>query len=125
GVAERLPADDESFDAAVACFVLCSVRDPSAALDELRRVIRPAGELRFLEHVVANGSGFSRVQRIADRTFWPLVGGGCHAARDTGAAIENAGFEIERRRRFRFRTSVVEVLVAPHILGMARRSAAP
>jgi ubiquinone/menaquinone biosynthesis C-methylase UbiE len=121
GLAERLPADDESFDAGVACFVLCSVGEQSAALGELRRVIRPHGELRFLEHVIGRGSGFSRAQRIADRTFWPLVAGGCHAARDTGAAIENAGFEIERSRRFPFRTSVVEVLVTPHILGLARR----
>jgi ubiquinone/menaquinone biosynthesis C-methylase UbiE len=123
GVAESLPADDESFDAAVACFVLCSVSDQAVALAELHRVIRPGGELRFLEHVMANGSGFSRAQRIADRTFWPLVAGGCHAARDTGAAIEKGGFEIERRRRFPFRTSVVEVLVSPHILGVARRPA--
>jgi ubiquinone/menaquinone biosynthesis C-methylase UbiE len=122
GVAERLPADDGSFDAAVACFVLCSVRDQAAALAELHRVIRPGGQLRFLEHVIANCSRLSRAQRIADRTFWPLVGGGCHAARDTGAAIERAGFEIERCRRFPFRTSVVELLVTPHILGMARRA---
>jgi len=125
GIAENLPAEDDSFDAAVACFVLCSVSDQASALAELRRVIRPGGELRFLEHVVANSSGLSRAQRVADRTFWPLVGGGCHAARDTGGAIEAAGFQIERSRRFPFRTSVVEVLVTPHILGMARRPAAP
>lgn len=123
GVAEKLPAEEDSFDVAVACFVLCSVSDQAVALAELRRVIRPGGELRFLEHVVASGSGLSRAQQIADRTFWPLVAGGCHAARDTGAAIENAGFEIERSRRFPFRTSVVEVLVTPHVLGMARRPA--
>jgi hypothetical protein len=74
--------------------------------------------------VVANGSGLSRAQKVADRSFWPLVAGGCHAARDTGAEMARAGFEIERSRRFPFRTSVVEVLVTPHILGMARRLAA-
>jgi ubiquinone/menaquinone biosynthesis C-methylase UbiE len=123
GVAESLPAEAESFDAGVACFVLCSVSDQAATLSELRRVIRPGGELRFLEHVIAEGSGFSRAQRIADRTFWPLLAGGCHSARDTGAAIEQAGFEIERVRRFPFRTSVVELFVTPHILGVARRPA--
>jgi ubiquinone/menaquinone biosynthesis C-methylase UbiE len=120
GVAEKLSADSGSLDAGVACFVLCSVSDQSTALTELRRVIRPDGELRFLEHVLANG-GLSRAQRVADRTFWPLVAGGCHAARDTKAAIEQAGFEVERCRRFPFRTSPVEVLVTPHILGAARR----
>jgi ubiquinone/menaquinone biosynthesis C-methylase UbiE len=122
GVAEGLPADAESFDAGVACFVLCSVSDQTSALTELRRVVRPAGELRFLEHVVANGRSFSRAQRLADRTFWPVLAGGCHASRDTKAAIEQAGFEIERCRRFPFRTSPVEILVTPHILGAARRS---
>jgi ubiquinone/menaquinone biosynthesis C-methylase UbiE len=121
GVAEKLPADSDSLDAGVACFVLCSVSDQTAALGELRRVIRRRVELRFLEHVIANGNGMSRAQRFADRTFWPLVAGECHAARDTKAVIEQGGFEIERCRRFPFRTSPVEVLVTPHTLGMANR----
>jgi ubiquinone/menaquinone biosynthesis C-methylase UbiE len=121
-VAENLPADSESLDAGIASFVLCSVGNQSAVLGELHRVIRPGGELRFLEHVLANSRGLARAQRIADRTFWPLVGGGCHASRDTRAAIEQAGFEIERCRRFSFRNSPVEVLVTPHILGVARRA---
>jgi ubiquinone/menaquinone biosynthesis C-methylase UbiE len=122
GVAESLPAEAGSFDAGVACFVLCSVGDQAAALGELRRAIRPGGELRFLEHVIAKSSGLSRAQRVADRTFWPRVGGGCHAARDSGGAIERGGFQIERSRRFPFRTSIVELLVTPHILGVARRT---
>jgi ubiquinone/menaquinone biosynthesis C-methylase UbiE len=122
GVAESLPADSETFDAGVACFVLCTVGDQSAALAELRRVIRPGGELRYLEHVIANSSGLSRLQRVSDRTWWPLVGGGCHSARDTAASIQAAGFEIEHSRRFPFRPSWVEFLVTPHILGVARRA---
>ncbi len=120
-VAEKLPADSGTFDAGVACFVLCTVADQAAALAEVRRVIRPGGELRFLEHVIAKGRGFARAQRVADRTFWPLVAGGCHCARDTGTAIEQAGFEVKRSRQFPLRPSVVEVLVTPHILGAARR----
>jgi ubiquinone/menaquinone biosynthesis C-methylase UbiE len=122
GIAENLPADSESLDAGIASLVLCSVGNQSTVLGELHRVIRPGGELRFLEHILANSRGLARAQRIADRTFWPLVGGGCHASRDTRAAIEQAGFEIERCRRFPFRTSPVEVLVTPHILGAARRA---
>src|SRR4051794_5210796 len=53
GVADALPFDDESFDAAVASLVLCSVPDQARALAELRRVVRPGGELRFYEHVQA------------------------------------------------------------------------
>jgi ubiquinone/menaquinone biosynthesis C-methylase UbiE len=118
GVAERLPAPDDSFDAGVACLVLCTV-DADAALAELRRVIRPGGELRFYEHVVSRSPGFARAQRLADRTFWPHVAGGCHASRDTAAAIERAGFTIESCRRFRFSPSLVLPAV-PHVLGIAR-----
>lgn len=125
GVAENLPADPEAFDAGVACFVLCTVGDQTAALSELRRVIRPGGELRYLEHVIANSSGLSRLQRLSDRTWWPLVGGGCHCARDTAASIQRVGFEIEHSRRFPFRPSWVEFLVTPHILGVARRAGEP
>src|SRR5512142_1019590 len=50
GVADRLPADDASFDAAVVSLVLCSVPDQTSALAELYRVLRPGGDLRFYEH---------------------------------------------------------------------------
>jgi SAM-dependent methyltransferase len=118
GVAERLPVEDDSFDAGVACLVLCTV-DAGQALAELRRVIRPGGELRFYEHVVADTPGLARVQRFADRTFWPHVAGGCHASRDTLAAIERAGFAIETCRRFGFSPGPVLPAV-PHVLGRAQ-----
>jgi ubiquinone/menaquinone biosynthesis C-methylase UbiE len=120
GVSGRLPAEDESFDAGVASLVLCSVPDQARALAEFHRVIRPGGELRFYEHVVAHRPVASRLQRLADATFWPRVGGGCHLARDTGAAIEAAGFTVERSERFAF-TPGAPIPPIPHILGVARR----
>jgi ubiquinone/menaquinone biosynthesis C-methylase UbiE len=121
GVADALPLDDASCDAAVASLVLCTVPDQDAALSELRRVVRPGGELRFYEHVVSQRPGFARFQRLADATLWPLVGGGCHSARDTLAAIERAGFVVERCRRFDFRPTPLVAPATPRILGMARR----
>lgn len=121
GVSGRLPAEDESMDAGVASLVLCSVPDQQRALAEFRRVIRPGGELRFYEHVVANRPLAAGLQRAADATFWPRVGGGCHLARDTGAAIERAGFAIERTERFAFSPGA-PVPPIPHILGVARRT---
>lgn len=121
GVAEQLPADTASFDAGVASLVLCSVRDQDRALAELFRVIRPGGELRFYEHVRAAAPGLARLQHVVDTLFWPRVGGGCHASRDTAAALEQAGFVIERCRNFSFRPSPLLFLVSPHILGIARR----
>jgi ubiquinone/menaquinone biosynthesis C-methylase UbiE len=121
GVADRLPAVDGSFDAAVVSLVLCSVPDVGAALAELRRVLRPGGRLHFWEHVRAEGGVGARVQDLLDRTIWPAMGGGCHAGRDTLAAIEAAGFTVERLERFRFPASRVPNPTALQILGVAVR----
>ena len=120
GDAGSLPAGDGEFDAAIASLVLCSVPDPDKALAELRRVLRPGGELRFYEHVRSRSAGFARFQRVVD-VGWPVVGGGCHTSRDTGAAIERAGFEIETCDRFDFRPGILHTPVKPHIFGTARR----
>jgi ubiquinone/menaquinone biosynthesis C-methylase UbiE len=98
------------------------VPDQHRALSELRRVLRPGGELRFYEHVVPNRQPKRLLVQLADRSgLWPAVAGGCHPARDTGAAIERAGFQIERSERLMFAASRFEPAI-PHILGIARRS---
>jgi len=120
-VAEVLPLDDSSVDAAVSSLVLCSVADPARALAELFRVIRPGGQLRFYEHVRGSSPGLARLQRIVDKTFWPTLAGGCHTSRRTAAAIEEAGFAVERRREFMFRPCALSAPAAPHVIGQARR----
>ena len=123
GVAGELPVESQAFDAGVASLVLCSVPDQAAALAELHRVIRPGGSLRFYEHVVSETGGLAGVQRALDRTgIWPLFAGGCHASRDTAAAIRAAGFEIESLERFHFAPGLPEHVTAPKILGTARRA---
>jgi ubiquinone/menaquinone biosynthesis C-methylase UbiE len=122
GDSDRLPGEAESFDAGVVALVLCTVPDQQRALAELHRVIRPGGELRFYEHVISESAWEARFQRLADATLWPRLAGGCHLTRDTGVAIEQAGFQIETFERFRF--SPAAFLPAdPHILGVARRRA--
>jgi SAM-dependent methyltransferase len=118
-VAERLPFEDESFDAAVAVLVLCSVPDQPAALAELHRVVRPGGELRFYEHVIGSSRRLAGLQRALAPGL-AMVFGGCRADRDTGAAIEAAGFRMERCRRF-LRRTLADAPAAPRILGVARR----
>jgi ubiquinone/menaquinone biosynthesis C-methylase UbiE len=119
-VAEDLPYDDGTFEAAVACLVLCSVRDPRAALAELHRVIRPGGELRFMEHIGSPRPARRALQRGLDATVWPLLSGGCHLGRATDGSIEEAGFEIESCERFGFRIPPLDP-PKTHILGVARR----
>ena len=120
GVADALELADESVDAAVASLVLCSVPDQDLALAELRRVIRSGGELRFLEHVRSDHARKARVQATADRSgIWPLIGGGCHSARNTLRAIERAGFELVQTRDLDVGPSWS--ITNPHVLGRAVR----
>jgi hypothetical protein len=88
-------------------------------LTELFRVIKPGGELRIYQHVIARRPVYAPFQPLADVTFWPRLLGGCRPARDTSAAIERAGFVIESCERFTF--SPVPLFPMPHILGVARR----
>jgi ubiquinone/menaquinone biosynthesis C-methylase UbiE len=122
GLAERLPAAPASFDAAVVSLVLCTVANQRAALSEIRRVLRTGGGLRFFEHVRAGTPALERLQRALDATIWPAVAGGCHASRDTIAAIEQAGFKIERIDRFRFPETAVPFPTSPHVIGSAIRT---
>jgi ubiquinone/menaquinone biosynthesis C-methylase UbiE len=121
GTADRLPADDASFDAAVASLMLCSVADQAAALAEMRRVLRPGGELRFMEHVSSESPAQRRVQRLVDATVWPVCFGGCHAGRDTVAAIAAAGFTLRDVTRYRLPDSALWP-TTPHALGIAVRT---
>jgi ubiquinone/menaquinone biosynthesis C-methylase UbiE len=121
-VAEKLPEPDGSFDAAVAGLVLCSVSDQPPALRELRRVLKPGGELRFLEHIRDSNKSRARVQLAADRLgIWPFLGGGCHCSRDTVRAIADAGFTIEQSRSIELWPG----LATPWVIGIARAPMLP
>jgi ubiquinone/menaquinone biosynthesis C-methylase UbiE len=120
GLAEALPFADGEFDAAVVSLVLCSVPDQAGALHELRRVLRPQGELRFYEHVIPRRQPKRALFQMADRSgAWPALAAGCHLSRDTGAAIAAAGFVIEHCDRIEFRSAALEPRLS-YILGTAR-----
>jgi ubiquinone/menaquinone biosynthesis C-methylase UbiE len=101
GHAHALPVEDASVDAAVASLVLCSLPDVPGALAELRRVLKPAGELRFFEHVRSDTTLVGLFQD-AITPLWSHIGGGCHLNRDTTAAIRAAGFHIDQLDRFHY-----------------------
>lgn len=118
GVAGELDLDPGSFDAAICSLVLCSVPDPDATLRELHRLLRPGGQLRFLEHVRGSGRAKVRVQRVLDGSgLWPRLFGGCHCGRDTVAGLRSAGFEVERVRTIDLGPSWLAT--NPHVVGSA------
>jgi SAM-dependent methyltransferase len=119
GVADPLRFDDDAFDAAVASLVLCTVPDTGRALGELRRVLKPGGELRFLEHVRSDRPRKARMQERLDRSgVWPRLAGGCHCARAAVDAIELAGFELQEVRSFDLGPAWMPA--NPLVLGVAR-----
>jgi SAM-dependent methyltransferase len=120
GTAEELPAEDGAFDAVVLMGVLCSVSDPAAALRELRRVLKPGGELRFWEHVRSGNAAFRVLQRATDAVFWTRALGGCETTRDTAATIAAAGFQFVTLDRGFHSSSLLTITSAPYILGTAR-----
>jgi SAM-dependent methyltransferase len=124
GAAEALPVKSEAFDAAVVSLVLCSVRDLARSLSEIRRVLRPGGELRFFEHGRGGGRAMEVAQRSLDRTVWPRLFGGCHVGRDPVAAISSAGFELGPYRRVLVPETGPHLPTSYCVLGTARRPAA-
>jgi ubiquinone/menaquinone biosynthesis C-methylase UbiE len=94
GSGEALPIEDKSIDTVVVTFTLCTVCNATAALAEMRRVLRPGGRLLFAEHGRAPEAGVARWQ---DRLtpVWKHVAGGCHLNRKPDDLIRSAGFEID------------------------------
>jgi len=92
GLAGSLPAEDASVDTVLLTFVLCSLKDVAAALAEARRVLRPGGELRMLEHVKSEHRGEARLQRLLE-PVWRRVFSGCSLLRDPRMELERSGFD--------------------------------
>jgi ubiquinone/menaquinone biosynthesis C-methylase UbiE len=93
--AESIPLDDRSVDTVVTTWTLCTVPKADAALGELRRVLRPAGRLLFVEHGLAPDASVRRWQHWLTPA-WQRVTGGCHLNRPIQTIIENAGFLVDR-----------------------------
>jgi ubiquinone/menaquinone biosynthesis C-methylase UbiE len=96
--AEHLPFDDDSFDTVVCTLVLCTTADPSAALSEISRVLRPGGRLLFIEHVRSDDARLARRQDRMNRLN-RFVAHGCNCNRPTVATIQGGGFDVTRLDR--------------------------
>ena len=102
---ERLPFGGSVFDTVVATCVFCSVDDPEAAFRELRRVLKPDGDLLLLEHVLSPSRGIARLQAAAT-PCWSRLAGGCRLNRPTLETAARAGF-VQRGIESRFGGMVV------------------
>jgi ubiquinone/menaquinone biosynthesis C-methylase UbiE len=91
--AEAIPLDEGSVDTVVVTYTLCTIPNVLAALQEMRRVLRPGGQLLFCEHGAAPDEA---VRRWQDRLtpLWKRLGGGCHLNRPIASLLEAGGFRI-------------------------------
>ncbi len=118
--AEAIPLEDESVDTVVSTLVLCTVDFPDLALAEASRVLRPSGQLLFIEHVRSHSP---RVARWQDRleTPWRHFAAGCRCNRDTIALIAAAGFSTQHEE---VHWRGVPPIVAPLVTGRAVKGSA-
>jgi ubiquinone/menaquinone biosynthesis C-methylase UbiE len=115
--AEALPFLDDSFDAVVSTLVLCTVPDPAAALAEIVRVLRPGGQLLFIEHVRGvDGSHLAKWQARLHGA-WHAFACGCNANRDTQRLLDDSPLHVSDLAEDRWRG--MPPLVQPLIVGVA------
>jgi ubiquinone/menaquinone biosynthesis C-methylase UbiE len=93
GSAEAIPLDDRSIDTVVTTWTLCSIPEAVQALGEMRRVLKPGGQLLFVEHGLAPDEGVGNWQHRLT-PIWKRIAGGCHLNRPIRTLIETAGFSI-------------------------------
>jgi ubiquinone/menaquinone biosynthesis C-methylase UbiE len=97
GSAAAIPLAEGSIDTVVMTWTLCSIADPLAALHEMRRVLKPGGNLVFVEHGLSPEPGVERWQHRLT-PVWRHLAGGCHLDRKIDALIRSAGFDLTRLR---------------------------
>lgn len=97
--AEHLPFEDNRFDCAVSTFTLCTIPDGTAAMREVRRVLKPGGSFLFLEHGLSEEPSVAKWQRRLD-PIQRVIGRGCHLTKRIDRLIADGGLEIARLDRY-------------------------
>ena len=115
--AERLPFADASVDTVVSTLVLCTVPDPERTLGEIARVLRPGGQVLFVEHVRASSRFLAACQDALLRP-WRGFAGGCYCNRPTADLMRASGFLVAADDSV---WRVMPAIVHPLIVGRATR----
>lgn len=90
---ESIPLDDNSADTVVVTYSLCTIPDPVTALKEMRRILKPNGEILFCEHGQSIDAKIARWQSRID-PMWKKIAGGCHSGRNIPALFTQAGLTV-------------------------------
>lgn len=95
---EEIPADNNSFDSVVMTWTLCTIPDPSTALSEIRRVLKPGGKVIFAEHGESPEENVAKWQARLN-PYWNVIGGGCNLNRRIPDLYEGSGFRFDDMER--------------------------
>ncbi len=98
GDAHHLPFPDASFDTVVCTLSLCAIADPSRAVEEMTRVLRPGGRLLLLDHIASSSRAVRAIQWLLEQVTIPY--GGEHFRRRPLHHVQAAGLDIEQQDRF-------------------------
>lgn len=92
---ETLPSENASFDSIVCTWTLCTIPDAQQAIAEMRRVLKPGGQLLFIEHGLSNELSVAKWQRRIE-PLWKKIAGGCHLTRKADDLLREGGFRIDQ-----------------------------
>jgi SAM-dependent methyltransferase len=106
-LAERTGLPDHSVDSVISSLVLCTVTDPAQVVAEIRRILRPGGTFRFVEHVAARVGTPTRALQRALRRPWAWTFEGCSCERDLGGLLRSAGFDRVDIEAYRLHSAFV------------------
>ena len=117
--AQKLPFPSDSIDTVVIGLMLCSVPKQPVALAEVRRVLKPDGKLRFVEHVRDPKGGLLARSQDFVNPVWRRISGGCNMNRRTAEWVAEAGFTVRFEERFKMG---LIPLLSPHVMAEATPS---